>query len=230
MRGRTIAMVAAGAVAGIAAWWFLGDDESAGVLGDVRQAFRDAINGITQGSRLTHCSYDKSTGVAPCDPAELARQAGLELETYALARMIASEEGNSSREVQALVGHAVNNAARASGTTIAAKLLRAKLPAHSGRFGTQRNIEEGTAGYNGSDRFASTATDPYEGHAAVAQGVLNGSIPDLTNGATQFDRTGGESDPDRVAQNRIDSGAELVPGLEDIEGIGDLRFWTRTSS
>lgn len=229
MERRTLLLVGAGAAAGLAAWWMFGDDEAGGVIGDVRQAFRDAINGITQGARLTRCPYDKSTGVAPCDPEALAAQAGLDLETYALARMIASEEGNSSREVQALVAHAVKNAADAAGTTIAAKLLRAKLPSHSGYFGTQRNIEEGTAGYNGSDRFASTATDPYEGHAAVAAGVLDGTIPDLTGGATQFDRTGGESDPDRVAQNRINAGSELVTGLDDITGIGDLRFWRKAA-
>jgi hypothetical protein len=214
---------------GVAAWWFFGDDEAGGVIGDVRQAFRDAINGITQGKRLTRCPYDKTTGVARCDPAALAAEAGTDLETYALARMIASEEGNSSVEVQALVAHAVVNAARASGKSIAAKLLKAKEPSHSGYFGTQRNIEQGTDGYNGSDRFASTATDPYEGHLAIAAGVRSGAIPDITGGATQFDRTGGESDPDRVAQNRIDAGQELVPELSDIDGIGDLRFWRKAA-
>lgn len=218
-------LIGLGVVAGFAAWWMLGDDEAGGVVGDARQIFRDAINGITQGKRLTRCPYDKTTGVAPCDPAELAAQAGLDLDTYALARMIASEEGNSSREVQALVAHAIVNAARAGGKSISAKLLRAKLPSHNGFFGTQRNIEKGTEGYDGSDRFASTATDPYEGHAAVALGVLGGTIPDLTGGAERFDRTGGLKDPDRVAANREAEGFAVVDGLEDIPGIGDLRFW-----
>jgi hypothetical protein len=213
-----------GGAAGFLAWLLLGDQEAGGVVGDVRQLFRDAINGITQGRRLTRCSYDKTTGVVPCDPEQLAAEAGLDLETYALARVIASEEGNSSRETQALVAHAIRNGAAQSGTTIAAKLLRAKVPSHNGSFGTQRNIEQGTDGYNGSDRYASTATDPYEGHAAVARGVLDGTIPDLTGGATQFDRISGLSDPDRVARNREAAGSELVPGLDDLVG-GDLRFW-----
>ena len=214
-----------GAAAGVLAWYLLGDPEEGGVLGDVRQTFRDALNGVTQGRRLTRCPYDKTTGVAPCDPGELAAAAGLDLETYALARMLASEEGNSTPEVQALVAHAVVNEARAAGKSISAKLLKAKLATHSGFFGTQRNIEKGTDGYDGSDRFASTATDPYEGHAVVAAGVLLGTIPDLTGGARRFDRTGGETDPDRVARNRRAEGFEIINGLEDVPGIGDLRFW-----
>lgn len=227
MTRRTL-IVGAGVAAGVVAWLILGDQEAGGVVGDLRQVFRDALNGITQGARLTRCPYDKATGVVPCAPAELAVQAGLDLETYALARLIASEEGNSSREVQALVAHAVKNAAAAAGKSIAAKLLFAKYNGHSGLFGTQRNIEEGTPGYNGSDRFASTASDPYEGHAQVAAGVLDGTIPDLTGGATQFDRPSGESNPDRVAANRAAAGLEEVPDLGDVTGIGDLRFWRST--
>lgn len=221
-------LVGAGVAAGVVAWLLLGDQEAGGVVGDLRQLFRDALNGITQGSRLTRCPYNKTTGVVPCSPAELAAQAGLDLETYALARLIASEEGNSSREVQALVAHAVKNAAAAGGKSIASKLLYAKYNPHSGSFGTQRNIEEGTTGYNRSDRFASTASDPYEGHGQVAAGVLDGSIPDLTGGATQFDRPSGESNPDRVAANRTAAGLEEVPDLGDVPGIGDLRFWRST--
>lgn len=228
MQPQTTRLIWIGAAAGAVAWYILGDDEEGGVLGSIRQTFHDAIGAITKGARLTVCPYDKSTGVAPCRPEQLAELAGLELETYALARMIASEEGSSSREVQALVAHAVKNAAAAAGKTIASKLLRAKLPSHDGFFGTQRNIEEGTEGFNGSDRFASTATDPYEGHAAIAAGVLSGAIPDLTAGATQFDRPSGESDPERIAANRIAGGSELVTDLEDVIG-DDLRFWRKTT-
>ncbi len=230
-------LIAAGAAAGIVAWYLLGDEESAGAVGDIRQAFRDAINGITQGRRLTNCPYDKSTGVAPCPPEQLAALAGLDLETYALARQIASEEGNSSTAAQALTAHATRNEAARRGLSISALLMQASTKyssqhsvAHGGRFGTQKDLEVLVTNAQGdevhpSDRYASTATDPYEGHAAVAAGVLSGAIPDLTGGANQFDRPSGESDPDRVAQKRLDAGSELVTGLDDIEGLGDLRFW-----
>jgi hypothetical protein len=215
-----------GAGAGVVAWWFLGDDEAGGLLGDVRQVFRDAINGITQGRRLTRCSYDKSTGVAPCEPEQLAAEAGLDLDTYALARAIASEEGNSTPEVQALVAHAMQNHARIAGKSISAVLLAAKNPAHYGLFGTQKDLETTLSnGKHPSDRYASTATDPYEGHAAIARGVRDGSIPDLTGGADQFDRTLSDDNADKVAANRRADGKEIVPGLDDVAGIGDLRFW-----
>jgi hypothetical protein len=222
-----------GAALGVAAWWWFGDDEAGGVIGDVRQVFRDAINGIAQGARLTHAPYDKSTGVAPGDPAALAASAGLDLNTYALARMIASEEGNSSTAVQALIAHAAVNHAGGR-ERIAAVLLKAKNPAHNGFFGTQKDLERLVTTSDGkevhpSDRYASTASDPYEGHAAVARGVLDGSIPDLTGGADQFDRPSGERDPAAVAAAREGAGKEEVSDLADLIG-DDLRFWRQTEA
>lgn len=225
---RRALLISGGVAAGITAWWFLGDPEPGGVIGDVRQTFRDAIAGITQGRRLTRCPYNKTTGVADCDPQQLADAAGLDLDTYALARMISSEEGNSTPAVQALIAHAALNHARLQGTAISAVLLAAKNPAHRGRFGTQKDLEITLSnGRHPSDRYASTATDPYAGHAEIARGVQDGSIPDLTGGANQYDRPSGESDPERVAANRIAGGSEPVEGLGEIEGIGDLRFWRR---
>lgn len=229
MERSTLLLIGAGAAAGAAAWWFWGDQEPGGVIGDLRQVFNDAIGGITRGARVTSCPYDKRTGVVPCAPAELAGQAGEDLETYSLARALSSEEGRSSDAVKALVAHAIRNEASRRGSSITGLVTRAKLAAHGGRYGTQRNIEEGTAGYNASDRYCSTAQDPYAGDVEIARGVLAGTIPDLTDGATQFDRPSGESDPDRVAQNRIDAGQELVTGLEDIVG-GDLRFWRKADA
>jgi hypothetical protein len=226
------ALIGAGIAAGVLAWYLLGDEEADGVSGDLRQLFRDAINGVTQGARLTHAPYDKTTGVAPGDPAALAGSAGLDLNTYALARMIASEEGNSSPATQALIAHAAVNHAGGAGA-IAGVLLRAKNPAHDGRFGTQKDLERLVTTADGkqvhpSDRYASTATDPYEGHAAIAQGVLDGTIPDLTGGADQFDRPSGERDPEAIASAREAAGKEQVPGLEDLIG-DDLRFWRLSS-
>lgn len=224
MQRRTLLLVGGGAAAGILAWFLFGDAEEGGVLGDVRQAFNDALNGITRGARATSCPYNKTTGIVPCQPAELAAQVGEELDTYSLARAVSSEEGRSSDAVKALVAHAIKNEAARRGVSITHLVTSAKLPAHSGFYGTQRNIEKGTAGYDGSDRYCSTANDPYAGELAIARGVRDGSIPDLTGGANQFDRPSGESDPDRVARNRVNAGSELVTGLDDLLG-DDLRFW-----
>ncbi len=73
--------------------------------------------------------------------------------------------------------------------------------------------------------YASTANDPYEGDIAIAQGILTGSIPDMTGGADQFDRPSGEANPDAVAANRIASGSHevTVAGIDD----GGIRFWSK---
>ena len=75
-----------------------------------------------------------------------------------------------------------------------------------------------------SDRYASTAQDPYEGHLAVARGVLDGSIPDLSGGATNYDDISGLSNPAALQAKREGAGLERVTGLEDIIG-SDFELW-----
>jgi hypothetical protein len=222
---RRATLYVAAAAAGAGAWWLFGQREAGGVVGDLSQGLNDALNAIVKGSRLTRASYDKTTGVVPGTPEELADLAGLDVEAYSLARLIASEEGRSSNSVKAAVAWAVLNHATNSGKSVTALLTHAKLAAHSGSYGTQRNIEEGTPGYNGSDRYASTAADPYEGDGAIAAAVIAGQLADPTNGAEYFDRPAGESDPDKIAANRAASGLVLadVFGVDaDADGI---RFW-----
>ncbi len=222
MRARYL--IALGAVAGALAWLVLGDDEASGAAGDLRQLFMDAVNGITQGSRLTRAPYDKITGVVPGDPAALATQAGASVDEYALARNIASEHGNSSAAVQALLAHATVNEAAKEGRSVSQLLLRANYGPHAGRFGTQKDIDPASPRKGASDRYASTALDPYDGHLAVARGVLEGSIPDLTGGAVQYDDRSGLSDPDALAAKREAEGKERVSGLDDIIGP-DFELW-----
>lgn len=208
-----------------AVWALLRDDgEGATVVDKLGDGLTDIYSSITQGSRVTHAPYSKTTGVVPGLPDDLAAIAGVDVDTYSLARALASEEGNSSVGTQVEVAWAISNHASQAGKTITELVTAAKLASHKGRYGTQRNIEVGTAGYNESDRYCSTAQDPYSGHIQVAQGVLNGTFPDPTNGADQFDRPSGESNPDAVAANRQASGSELV----DVPGTdGDIRFWRK---
>ncbi len=222
MQTRTVVILAA--VGGVALWFLYGNSEDGGMIGDARQLFLDAVSGITRGTRVTHCPYNKTTGVVPCDPRQLARDAGVDDETYALARGISSEEGPSTSTTKALVAWAIKNEATRRGSSIFSVVTHAKLASHSGKYGTQRNIEEGTEGYNTSDRYISTAQDPYDGDIAIAVGVLDGTIPDATGGANQFDRPGGESNPDAIAAARIKAGSEQVEGIDDLVD-GDLRFW-----
>jgi len=216
---KIIAVAAAGAVL---AWWFLGDDEEGGILGDIRQAVNSAVNLVAKGARLTHAPYDTTTGVVPADPQALADESGYDLETYALARAIASEEGRSSDFVKLCTGWAIRNRANASSGSILTLVTRAKYSPHSGYFGTQRNIEAGTVGYNGSDRYCSTANDPYDGDAQIAYAIQTGTLPDPTGGAEYFDRPAHDDNPTKTAANRAAAGLVVA----QIDGLPDsIRFW-----
>ncbi len=230
---RTAYILAGGAALGLGAWWLADSDELGGLPGEAAQLVNDVLNGIVKGSRLTRAPYDTDTGVVPGLPSDLADAAGLDVETYSLARMIASEEGRSSNTIKAAVAWAIKNKADSLGRTITDHLTRTLEPSHHGFYGTYILLDESSSHYredstgkpNRGDRDASTANDPYDGDAQIAAAVLTGQIPDFTGGATQFDRPKGERDPDAIAANRIKSGQVVadVPGIDpDVDGI---RFW-----
>ncbi len=199
--------------------WVLYDGD-----GDPVAGISDTLNRITRGSKLTRAPYDPETGVVPGDPNELASDAGLTPDAYALARMISSEDGSADNLVKAAICWATINYAATKGQTVQQTLIKAKLPAHDGHFGTFKNIEDGTAGFGKADRYASTALDPYDGDGQIAQGCLAGTIPDPSGGkATHYDNPGGEKDPDHIATIRAGEGLQLVP----ITGIDPtyIRFW-----
>ena len=192
--------------------WALSRDDGEGAtipdkLGD---GAMDVLNAILRGKRVTNAPYSKTTGGVNVSPQDLADQAGVDIEVYSLARMISSEEGRSSNTIKAAVGWAAVNHAQSAGKTLTALLTTNTH--HQGLYGTQ------VGGY------ASTANDPYEGDIAIANGILNGDIPDMTGGADQFDRPSGE-DASKVAANRIASGSHevMVPGIDDT----DIRFWSK---
>ena len=212
------------AAAGLAlAWWYFGDPEEGGPLGEVRQVVTDAINGlIAKGARLTRAPYDKTTGVVNANPQALADSTTYDLETYALARAIASEEGDGSDFLQICVGWAIKNRADAGSGSIAQLVTHAKYSPHSGYFGTQRNIEAGTPGYGASDRYCATGLDPYDGHAQIALAIQNGTLPDPTGGAQYFDRPAHDDNPERTAANRAKDGLVVYA----IDGLpSSIRFW-----
>lgn len=222
---RIALLVGAGAAAGGLAWYFFGDDEEDGVLGRLRQLVNDGLNALVQkGARLTKCPYDTTTGVVPCAPQDLADAgANGDLELYALARAIASEEGRGSPATQLAVGWAIKNRANASSGSVAALVLHANEPTHSGSFGTQRNIEKGTPGYDGSDRYCSTANDPYDGHLQLGLLIQTGAVSDTTGGAQFFDRPKSDDNPEKVAAKRAAAGLVLADVGADVDS--DIRFW-----
>jgi hypothetical protein len=198
--------------------------------GNVAEGLSSLVSEITQGPKVTNAPYDPTTGIVNSDPNALAAQAGVDLNTYALARMLSSEEGQSDNTTKAACAWAAFNYCNSLSTSPSAVLLHAVDPNHSGYFGTFTNIDPGSPYYttdsngkpNRADRYASTALDPYQGDVDIANGVLTGQIQDLTGGATQFDRPAGESNPAAVGVKRITAGSEEVnvPGADP-----GLRFW-----
>jgi hypothetical protein len=207
--------------------WSAGDGN---VADGVSSLVEDVVNGITRGARVTNAPYDKATGLVNADPQALADQAGVDLDTMALARMLSSEEGQSDNTTKAACAWAAVNHCNSIGSTPARVLLNAIDPAHSGYFGTFINLDPSSPYYrvNGAgkpiaaDRYASTALDAYQGDIDIATAVRTGQIQDFTGGATQFDRPAGEADPAAVGVKRITAGSEEVnvPGADP-----GLRFW-----
>lgn len=173
------------------------------------------MTAIANGSKVTNAPYD-ADGVVRVDPDELATAAGCSLDEYALARMIASEEGGSDTGTKIAVAWATFNEADRRGTSISAMLLHALNSDHSGYFGTQKDLATGK-----SDRYASTALDPHAGDVQIAQGVLGQTIPDPTGGANQFDRPAGEKNPDAIAASRLKTSEPVTVASAD----PGLRFW-----
>jgi hypothetical protein len=116
--------------------------------------------------------------IALADPADLAAQAGLSREAYALARCITSEGygGPSMGKAAAAVaiGQAIRNGARLTGQSIEQKLTYSKFVAARGYFGEQ------------SGRYAATTLDPTFWAGQVAKAVLADELPDLARGADHF--------------------------------------------
>lgn len=192
--------------------------------GDPFDGASEVLNTVTRGKRLTHATYG-ADGVVNFNPEELAATAGATLDAYALARMISSEEGNAGNATKAAIALVAVNKARRSGKSISELLLHAVNASHDGYFGTQRDIDQDSDRFRESDRYASTALDPYAGDLKIAEGVLSGSIADFTMGAIQFDNLNAfenQASADRTAANRLKEGRVQVypPGVPE-----NLRFW-----
>lgn len=105
-------------------------------------------------------------------PATLADDASLDVNTYALARMLSSEENSGSAEVLLALAEAARNQAARRGRSVYSLLTSSKYPSRAGRFGAQKGA------------WASTRLDPNGRHVAAAQVALGGS--DFTGGARDF--------------------------------------------
>lgn len=195
-------------------WLIAGAVGAAAFLPGARDALSDAIAGLTGASTLLPDGTVTIDGKNPADPAALAVGAGVTLDVYALARMIASEAGGQKFIAQQAVGIVAANYAADHGQSISALLLHS-THAGSGYFGKQSQ-----------GRYAATSKDASPMQLALADQILAGQIDDPTGGARQWDSPRSYSNPadaDATEARRIAAGNTLVilPGVP----ASTFRFW-----
>jgi hypothetical protein len=185
-----------------------------------------------RGARVGRATTANALGVIPDDPQALADSAGLDLPTYALARLIASEEGNSPVAEKVAVGWAAWNA---HGAKLADVLTSGKGDADEHFKAQGYSYTTGPTSTGRAAAYASTAQDPHEDDVRIATGIIAGTIADPTGGATNFFRPGLQDE--EFAQGKVtrDGAAVIaewtagglspvtVPGIDP----GELAFFRK---
>ncbi len=117
----------------------------------------------------------KTVKVIDDDPSELAASAGVDVETYALARALTSEgyDGQDKGRAAAAVamGYTIQRLARGQ---VAKKALASQYAEANGRFGSQIG------------RAFATTIDPKAFYLEVAKAVRQSTVADMSRGAVQF--------------------------------------------
>jgi Cell Wall Hydrolase len=151
---------------------------AAGGGSELTEAIDAVASPIINGPLVGPATTTGADGIVPDDPAELAAAAGLDIETYSLARALMSEHGQDPDAYLVAAGWAIKNFAAEQGRTITALLTDGKGDAGDGRYGRQ-SAAAGT-------KYADTHQDPRERHVRIASEIMAGDIRDPTGGATHF--------------------------------------------
>lgn len=136
------------------------------------------IDRLTNGGRVGPRTELRDDGLVDGNPIDLATAAGLDLDTYSLARALSSEHGQDPDAYLVAVGWAIRNYAGEKGSSIFAVLTDGAGDAGDWLYGEQK-AAAGT-------KYASTSQDPYERHLTAAVAVVSGATPDPTGGAAHF--------------------------------------------
>lgn len=202
-------LVGLGGAAAFALWYYSDD------VGDVIDDAEDAISNVFSKTKLVNGTVSLD-GVNPAEPITLADADGVDLDTYALARMVQSEAGGLPSSGMLGVAFAALNYAAKAGKSISEVLLHASGAAN-GYFGQQAQ-----------GRYAATSRDPGQAAYDAAIAAIGGRTADPTGGADQWDSPWAYSDPakaDSVAQARMSAGKVKVI-LSDVPER-KLRFWRK---
>lgn len=134
---------------------------------------------VVNGKRVGPKTTVGADGLVTESPHALARAAGLDVHTYALARALSSEHGSDPDPYLRAVAWAIRNKAIERRVTVLELLTEGRGTAGDGWFGEQK----ASAGV----KYASTRADPSERHARIAAEVLAAmQSSDPTFGATHF--------------------------------------------
>ena len=163
-------------------------------------------------------------GIVPDDPQILADTAGLDLDTYTLARIGQSEEGLSSDRAKIAVMYAALNHANNQGKSItdiacAGNPKRSDYAAADGHYGRQ-----------GIHPYCSTIAAPKPHTIELAQQVMSGEVEDETEGAQWWDNPHAQDALHLVDPATYKSSAEIAATrsknarLLNIPGVS-TRFW-----
>jgi hypothetical protein len=165
---------------------------------------------------------NKQTHRVDADPAGLARANGVDLDLYALASAMQSEEGTDRGRLA--VGRAIWNAVGGKRSRLVAKLIP------HGYFAAQD-----------IGQYAATSKPPTARTLDLAAAIIEGRVPDMTFGAVQWDAPKLQDhnyqlylrDPVKYFRYRFDSKAiakrRIDAGMKEINlpGIPETRFWAR---
>jgi hypothetical protein len=174
---------------------------------------------------------DMISGVVEDDPQTLADAAGVDLDTYSLARVAQSEEGVKSDRAKIAVMYATKNHSERTGKSITDIVTRGN-PKRS-----DYDQANGRYGRQGIHPYCSTICAPTAATLVLAQSVMDGSAVDETQGAQWFDNpyaqdalalanpkdedTGkGYYTSEQIKAKREAKGAKMVT----IDGVS-TRFW-----
>jgi hypothetical protein len=184
-----------------------------------------------QGKLPVEAISDMVKGVVPDDPQTLADSAGVDLETYSLARVGQSEEGMSSDRAKIAVMYACKNHSIHTGKTIT-EIVTAGNPKRSDYADAQ-----GHYGRQGIHPYCTTIAAPSANTLALAAQVMAGTATDETQGAQYWDNPHAQdilaaANPhDATTGTGYYTSAEIAAhrtakGLReiDIDGVS-TRFW-----
>lgn len=203
-------LLAGAMVALVGLAWYFRDD-----IGDEIDIAQEEIENVFSKTKLVNGTVSLD-GINPALPQTLADADGVDVDTYALARMIQSEAGVLSSAGKLGVAFAALTYASNSGKSISEVLLRGSGAAN-GYFGMQNQ-----------GRYAATSRDPGQSAYDAAIAAIGGRTADPTGGADQWDSPWAYSDPnkaDSVAASRIAAGKIKVI-LSDVPER-KLRFWRK---